>query len=93
MAFTRRTQILLDDERHALLQRQAVATGESVGELIRRAIDQAYAGQADRDRAALESREAALRGFLSAPALRVGEWPEVEKELESVYERELDTSG
>lgn len=93
MALTRRTQILLDEERHALLQRRAAATGESIGELIRRAIDQAYAGQADRDRAALQRRQAALQVFLSAPALPVSEWPEVEKELQSLYERGLDTSG
>lgn len=89
MRLTRRTQVLLDEERHELLRSRAAATGESVGELIRRAIDQAYAGQADRDRAALERREVALRGFLSAPALPVGEWPEVERELEGLYDRGL----
>ena len=89
MALTHRTQILLDDERYEVLRRRSAETGESVGELIRRAIDQLYAGQQERDRAAAERRQRALEGFLAAPALPVGEWAEVEEELEDLYERGL----
>lgn len=92
VALTRRTQILLDDERHDALQRRSAETGESVGELIRRAIDQLYAGQEDRDRAAAEGRERALARFLAAPPLPVGEWADVEQELETLYERGLGES-
>lgn len=87
VALNRRTQILLDDERDELLRRRSAETGKSVGELIRAAIDQLYAGQAQRDQAALERRERALAGFLAAPPLPVGEWSEVEDELEARYER------
>jgi len=76
VALTHRTQILLDDERHE------AETGQSVGELIRRAIDQLCAGQQERDRAAAARRERALSSFLAAPPLRVGEWADVEEELE-----------
>lgn len=92
MALTRRTQILLDDQRHELLRRRAADTGESVGELIRRAIDELYAGQRERERAAAERRERALESFLAAPALPVGQWPDVAAELETLYERELDAA-
>lgn len=92
MALTRRTQILLDDERHEALQRRSAATGESIGELIRHAIDELYAGRAERDRAAAERREQALERFLAAPPLPVGEWVDVEEELEALYERGLGES-
>lgn len=87
MALTRRTQILLDDERHEVLQRRSAETGQSVGELIRRAIDELYAGQQERDRAAAERRERALERFLAAPPLPVGEWTDVKRELDTLYER------
>jgi hypothetical protein len=82
VALTHRTQILLDDERHEVLQRRSAETGQSVGELIRRAIDQLCAGQQERDRAA-----AARRSEPSAASSRhrrsgSGEWADVEEELE-----------
>jgi len=93
VALTHRTQILLDDERHEVLQRRSAETGQSVGELIRRAIDQLYAGQQERDRAAAARRERALERFLAAPPLQVGEWADVEEELETLYERGHGESG
>jgi len=39
---TRRTQILLDEPRFQRLQAEAAASGASVAELIRNAIDQTY---------------------------------------------------
>ena len=75
-----------------MLQRRSAATDQSVGELIRRAIDQLYAGQQERDRVAAERRERALDSFLAAPPLQVGEWSDVEKELETLYDRGLGES-
>lgn len=92
VSLSRRTQILLDDDRHELLQRKAAETGESVGELIRRAIDELYAGEQERERLAVERREQALESFLAAPPLPVGEWAEVETEIDGLYERGLSES-
>lgn len=39
---TRRTQVLLDDERYARLERRARETDRSVGAVIREAIDRAF---------------------------------------------------
>ena len=44
----RRTQLLLDDERYAQLDRRARATGQSVGAVIREAIDGMLAGETER---------------------------------------------
>lgn len=42
---------------------------------------------------AAERRERALRSFLDAPALPVGEWDEIEAEIETLHEREPSASG
>jgi predicted DNA-binding protein len=59
---TRRTQILLDEERYRKLEEQASETGRSVASLIREAID-AKLGEDEVTRRRLE----AGRRFLSAP--------------------------
>lgn len=46
-----------------------------------------FAGQDQRDRAAAERRERTLEGFLGAAPLPVGEWSDVEEELEALYDR------
>jgi predicted DNA-binding protein len=59
---TRRTQILLDEERYRKLEERASETGRSVASLIREAID-AKLGEDDAARRRLE----AGRRFLAAP--------------------------
>ena len=52
---TRRTQILLDEDRHQRLARRSEETGASIAGLIRDAIDEVYpAVSIDRARAAAE---------------------------------------
>lgn len=46
----RRTQIMLTDAQHDLLREEARLTGASIGELIRRAVDERYDGIPDADR-------------------------------------------
>lgn len=87
MALTHRTQILLDDERIALLRRRARATGRSVGDLIREAIDRQIADAEEAERVAAGARERALESFLAAEPMPVGDWPELEAELEAALER------
>jgi hypothetical protein len=41
----RRTQIYLSDEQGRLLERRSKATGDTISQLIRAAIDDTYAGQ------------------------------------------------
>jgi hypothetical protein len=67
VSFTRRLQILLDEERAALLEREAARTGRSVASLIRDAIDRTY-------RAETRARRAAAHRFLSAPPHDIGDW-------------------
>ena len=38
----RRTHVILTDEQHAYLRGEAARTGLSLGELVRRAVDQTY---------------------------------------------------
>jgi hypothetical protein len=71
---TRRTQLLLDEDRYERLARRAETTGSSVGALIREAIDLAY------PREELTRREAADR-LLAAEPMPVEDWPEMKRQI------------
>jgi hypothetical protein len=75
---SRRTQLLLDEERHARLAEEAQRTGRSIGALVREAIDVRF----EREEQA-ERRRAAAGELLGAPRLgdREPDWSEVEREL------------
>lgn len=88
VTLTHRTQVLLDDERLTLLRRRAAATGRSVGDLIREAIDRQIADAEEAERVATQARERALESFLAADPMPVGDWPELERELEATLERD-----
>jgi len=74
--------VLLDDERLERLRRRADATGSSVGAVIREAIDHEL--ERDDRGAAL----AALESFLAAPPLPVGTPEELDRELDTMLERD-----
>jgi predicted DNA-binding protein len=73
-----RTQLLLDDERHRRLEREARRTGRSVASLIRDAIDLRFGTdeQSERRHAAAERLLAAPRPSEAEP-----EWAELERQL------------
>ncbi len=76
---TRRTQLLLDDERYDRLQRRAEETGRSVASIIREAIDEKLA---DDEFAA--RRQAAVRRLLAEPTPQEGrepDWEDVKREM------------
>jgi hypothetical protein len=87
VALTKRTHVLLDDERFRRLRERSAASGRSVGALIREAIDQLLSDEREADRAAAEAREKALASFLDAEPMPVADWPEMEREIEEAYER------
>jgi len=80
---TRRTQLLLDEDRYERLAQQAKATGSSVGAVIREAIDIAY------PQPTLTRREAADR-LLAAEPMPVDDWPTMKREIEARWEKHLD---
>ncbi len=59
---SRRTQLLLDDERHRRLEEEARRTGRSIGALVREAIDVRFDLEAQAER-----RSTAARTLLEAP--------------------------
>lgn len=73
-----RTQLLLDDERHARLEREAHRTGRSVASLVREAIDLRFGAEDSATR-----RHAAAAALLAAPRPSDPEpdWAEVERDL------------
>ena len=79
-ALTRRTQILLDEERHRRLEQEASQTGRSVASIIREAID-LHLGETAREQRRLE----AGRRLLGAPAPdgpeREPDWEDVKDDL------------
>lgn len=82
----RRVHLLLDDDRMEWLRSRAAATGNSVGAVIRSAID--------RDRSTAErelaERRAAVESFLDAPPIPVGTPEELKRELRDLWDEEID---
>lgn len=79
---TRRTQILLDEERHERLRQRAEERGISMGEMIREAIDRILSEDAER-------RFRAGQAILDAEPIPVDDWPVMEKEILERYDAEL----
>ncbi len=71
---TRRLQILVDDERYAMLERESQRTGRPVAELIRAAIDGRYAMDPT-------ARRAAYERILAAEPMPVDDWAVMKREL------------
>jgi hypothetical protein len=70
----RRVQILLDEGRYRRLAQQAARTGASVGELVRRAIDEVYPDEPSRP-------ELAAQELLAAEPMEVGDWDEMKRSM------------
>lgn len=78
---TRRLQILIDDQRYALLEREAAVSGRAVAELIRDAIDSRYGVD-------LVARRAAYEQILAAAPMPVDDWDVMKGELlDTLYDR------
>lgn len=75
--FTRRLQVLLDDERHERLTAESRRTGRSVGALVRDALDRTYPSGARR-------RAAAGRRILAAPRMLAPSLDELKAELDEL---------
>jgi hypothetical protein len=70
---SRRIQVLLSPEQLRQLQTVAATRGESVGALVRRAVDEVYLqGERERKRAAVRR--------MAAMSLPVSDWEEMERE-------------
>ena len=76
---TRRLQILMDDDRYALLERESAASGRSVAELIREAVDHRY-------RADPDARRDAYQRILAAEPMPVDDWDVMKSELLEAFE-------
>lgn len=82
---SRRLQVLIDDERWERLERRSAETGASVGEVVRRAIDEAVPA-VDRSEAI-----AAAERFLAAPPMPVDDWDVMKREmLDELYGERTD---
>ncbi|MGH8905852.1 MAG: ribbon-helix-helix protein, CopG family [Egibacteraceae bacterium] len=76
---TRRLQILIDEDRYHLLDRESQRSGKPIAELIRDAVDDRY-GTDD------EKRRAAADRFLASEPVPVADWDVMKRELrDSLY--------
>lgn len=81
---SRRTQILLDEDRHQRLRLRAERTGSSMGELVREAIDLAYPDEPS----PLSAAEAAT-ALLDSEPMPVDDWPVMKAERDAMWEKHL----
>ena len=82
---TKRVEVLFDPKQHALLEQIARSRGETVGALVRKAVEQQYLGPT------LEQRRAAVQRLISQE-LDFGSWEEIKAELERAKVREIEAS-
>lgn len=87
-ALTRRTQILLDEERHRRLEDEASQTGRSVASIIREAIDLRL-GETDRAQRRLEAGCRLLASPPPAGDEREPDWEAVKSDLYDVRWRRM----
>ncbi len=71
---TRRLQILIDEPRYELLERESRRTGKSIAELIRESVDAVYGF----DRAA---RRGALESILAEEPMPVEDWEIMKQDM------------
>ncbi len=82
MALTKRVEVLFDPRRYSLLEQIARSHGETIGALVRRAVEQQYLGPT------LEQRRAAVEGLLSQQSDLT--WEEARSILETDVGRRLE---
>jgi len=79
---TRRLQILVDEDRYAMLEREAAATGRSIAGLIRDAVDARYSAD-------LDERRAAYKRILAAEPMPVEDRDVMKGELlDTLYDEQ-----
>ena len=84
MALTKRVEVLFDPKQYGLLEQIAHSRSETVGALVRRAVEQQYLGPT------LERRRAAVEGLLSQQSDLT--WEEAKRILETDVGRRLEAS-
>jgi hypothetical protein len=81
--YTRRFQILLDEDQYQRIAREAKDRQVSIATVIRDAIDRRYPSAVE-----LERRRTALEGILSAEPMPVPDDPaDIRKELDQAHDR------
>lgn len=79
VTMSRRLQILIDERRYDLLERESRRSGRSVAELIRESVDRVYGV----DRTA---RQAALDTLLGEAPMPVDDWDDMKRDMiDSLY--------
>lgn len=82
MALTKRVEVLFDPGQYSLLEQVARSRGETIGALVRRAVEQHYLGPT------LEQRRAAVEGLISQQSDLT--WEEARSILETDVGRRLE---
>ncbi|MFH1142071.1 MAG: CopG family transcriptional regulator [Chloroflexota bacterium] len=86
MALTKRVDVLFDPEFYGVLEQLARSRGETIGALVRQAVEQQYV------RATLAQRRAAWQGIVGQE-MDFGSWEEVKAELERGVVKAVEASG
>ena len=84
MALTKRVEVLFDPGRYSLLEQIARSHGETIGALVRRAVEQQYLGPT------LAQRRAAVEGLLSEE-VDLGTWEEAKAAIEREVVKHFET--
>jgi len=77
--YNKRTQVLLSEAQYERLMREAEARGESLGSLIRDAVDQVYGDDRQQKQQLVEE--------IAAMNLPVDDWETMEEEIMTMYDK------
>ena len=83
---TKRVEVLFDPEDYRAIEELARAQGQTVGSMVRQAVQRQYL------RPSTEQRRAAMQRFLSRPEADLGTWEEAKAAIEVETVRRLETT-
>ena len=82
---TKRVEVLFDPDDYRTIEELARSLGQTVGSMVRQAVQRQYL------RPSTEQRQAAIQRFLSQPEADLGTWEEAKAAIEKEAVRRFET--
>lgn len=82
---TKRVEVLFDPEDYRAMEELARSQGQTLGSLVRKAVERQYLSPS------VEQRQAAIQRFLDQPELDLGTWEEAKEAIEKEAVRRFET--
>ena len=81
---TKRVEVLFDPEDYRAMEELARSRGQTLGSLVRKAVERQYLSPS------VEKRQAAIQRFLDQPEIDLGTWEEAKEAIEKEAVRRFE---